>query len=89
MSGSGPRSTLWSRSTISDVGFQWMVRFAHGHSTNIGFHSIPYDSSGRLIQTVKQLGHPVKGGGCVRSQAKNAEWLYRWAAIGSTVVVIR
>jgi lipoprotein-anchoring transpeptidase ErfK/SrfK len=78
-----------SRSTISDVGFQYMIRFAHGHTTNIGFHSIPYDSSGHLIQTVKQLGHPVKGGGCIRSQLKDAEWLYGWSPIGTTVVVVR
>jgi lipoprotein-anchoring transpeptidase ErfK/SrfK len=79
---------LWSRSSIADVGFRWMVRFAHGHTTSIGFHNIPYDSAGRPIQTHKQLGHPVRGGGCVRSADKDARWLYAWAGIGTTVVVI-
>ena len=80
--------SAWGRSTVSDVGFRWMVRFAHGHTTNIGFHQIPYDSAGRPIQSTKQLGHPVPGGGCVRSGATDAEWIYRWAGIGTTVVVL-
>lgn len=81
--------SLWSRSSTIDVGFRWMVRFAHGHTTNIGFHNIPYDGAGRPIQSTKQLGHPVAGGGCVRSADKDAHWLYEWAAVGTKVVVIR
>lgn len=77
-----------SSSPISHVTFRWMIRFTQGHSLSIGFHSIPRDSQGRPIQTLEQLGHPVVGGGCVRSRDADARWLYDWAGVGTSVVVL-
>lgn len=70
--------------------FRWMVRFAHGEKARIGFHDIPrWASNGRAIQAEEALGDPIGRGGCVRQSAENARWLYGWAAVGTTVVVLR
>jgi hypothetical protein len=72
------------------VTFDWMVRFAHGHALSIGFHSIPrYMGSGKPIQSESSLGAPIGHGGCVRQRPVDAQWLYGWAQIGTTVVVLR
>ncbi len=72
------------------VVFDWMVRFAHGNELNIGFHEIPrLMGSGRKIQADADLGAPIGLGGCVRQTAADAKWLYDWAPIGTTVVVLR
>jgi lipoprotein-anchoring transpeptidase ErfK/SrfK len=71
------------------VTFDWMVRFAHGHELSIGFHSIPrWIGSGLPIQSESSLGAPIGHGGCVRQRAVDAKWLYGWASIGTTVVVL-
>jgi len=80
-----------SRSTSSakyHVTFNYMVRFAHGRTTAIGFHDIP-KRNGRPIQTVRSLGQPLGHGGCVRAATPNAKWLYGWAGIGTRVYVVR
>jgi len=71
------------------VSFDWMVAFAHGHRLPIGFHSIPrWISSGLPIQSQSTLGAPIGEGGCVRQRPVDAKWLYTWAALGTTVVVL-
>ena len=71
------------------VTFDWMVRFAHGHELNIGFHDIPrVMGTGRLIQAEAQLGAPIGHGGCVRQRTVDAKWLYEWAAVGTPVEVL-
>ena len=71
------------------VTFDWMVSFAHGHSLPIGFHAIPrWMGSGNAIQSEASLGAPIGHGGCVRQRPSDAKWLYAWAAIGTTVVVL-
>jgi hypothetical protein len=70
------------------VTFRWMVRFAVGRSAAIGFHSIPRYYDGRSMQTLAQLGLPVGKGGCPHSADADAEFLYRWANVGTTVVVL-
>jgi lipoprotein-anchoring transpeptidase ErfK/SrfK len=71
------------------VTFRWMVRFAHGKTLNIGFHDIPRTmGTGRPIQAEEDLGAPVGHGGCVRQRTADAQWLYRWATVGTTVVVL-
>ncbi len=79
--------STWSYSTHYGVAFQYMVRFAHGHSASIGFHSIP-TRNGHPIQSVASLGQALGLGGCVRSAKPNATYLYRWAKIGTRVVVL-
>lgn len=72
------------------VTFRWMVRFAWGEKARIGFHDIPrWASSGRTIQATRDLGEPIGRGGCVRQSPENARWLYGWADVGTTVVVLR
>ncbi len=64
-----------------------MVRFAHGRSLAIGFHSIPVDAAGTPLQTLAELGSH-RSAGCVRQEAGKAAQLYGWAEIGTTVVVL-
>lgn len=72
------------------VMFDWMVSFAHGHTLPIGFHSIPrWLGSGKPIQSESSLGAPIGHGGCVRQRPVDAKWLFSWASIGTTVVVVR
>jgi hypothetical protein len=85
---------VYSKSPYSNnprygVTFRWMVRFTFGHAAAIGFHSIPRYYGGKPMQTVAQLGQPVGRGGCPHSADANALFLYRWAGIGTKVVVVR
>ncbi len=64
-----------------------MVRFAHGSSLAIGFHSIPRDRYGRPLQSESELG-TYRSSGCVRQADHKAAALYAWAPIGTTVVVL-
>lgn len=64
-----------------------MVRFAHGRTLAIGFHSIPRWSNGAPMQTEAQLGS-YRSSGCVRQRDDKAAALYAWAPIGTTVVVL-
>ena len=76
-------------SSAPGLTFAFMTRFAHGRKADIGFHTIPrYNGSGRLTHPVSQLGLPVGHGGCVHLADKDAAYLYRWAHVGTTVVVI-
>jgi len=82
--------TVYSRSEdatgIDDSGtMRFMVRFAHGASAAIGFHDIPVDE-GRRVQTRDELGTPLSHG-CIRQARPDAKALWRFAPIGTTVVV--
>ena len=71
---------------IDDSGtMKYFVRFAHGDRAAIGFHDIPIDD-GDPVQTVAQLGTP-QSHGCIRQQRKDAIALWRFAPLGTTVVV--
>lgn len=78
----------YSQSLDGSVTMQYMVRFVYGNTRWIGFHSIPRDRAGNLIQPLSALGTPTSSG-CIRQQLHNAERLYRFAPIGTRVVVIR
>lgn len=81
--------TVAAASPKYHVTFDWMVRFAHGHELSIGFHSIPrFMGSGKPIQSESSLGAPIGHGGCVRQRPVDAKWLFGWADIGTTVVVL-
>ena len=65
----------------------YMVRFARGaQGGNIGFHEIPFQY-GNPVQTLAQLGQPLSGG-CVRQALPDAIWMWQWAQLGTTVVVL-
>jgi hypothetical protein len=81
---------VYSRSAhatgIDDSGtMRFMVRFAHGDRAAIGFHDIPVDD-GELVQTRSQLGTPLSHG-CIRQWRPDARALWRFAPVGTTVVV--
>lgn len=80
----------WTSSSVSPETMQYMVRFAHGLRTGapIGFHSIPQDGRGRLTQSVDDLGRPLSHG-CVRQRLADARFLWRFAPVGTRVVVTR
>lgn len=71
---------------IDDSGtMRFMVRFAHGDRAAIGFHDLPVDD-GRLVQTREQLGTPLSHG-CIRQWRPDARALWRFAPVGTPVVV--
>jgi lipoprotein-anchoring transpeptidase ErfK/SrfK len=73
------------------VTWGYMVRFAYGQNGgNIGFHEIPTKctaSGCSPVQSESQLGTPLSGG-CVRQATADAIWMFAWADIGTTVVVL-
>jgi len=64
---------------------RFMVRFAHGDRAAIGFHDIPVDE-GRLVQSRAELGTP-QSHGCIRQWRPDARSLWRFAPLGTPVVV--
>lgn len=64
----------------------YMVRFASGDSSPIGFHDVPAFHDGSLVQTRAQLGTPLSAG-CVRQWITDARALWRFAPVGTDVVV--
>ncbi len=71
---------------IDDSGsMKWFVRFARGQRAAIGFHDIPLVDDQR-VQTVGQLGTPLSHG-CIRQRPADARALWRFAPLGTTVVV--
>lgn len=72
---------------IEDSGtMQYMVRFAHGANAAIGFHDIPV-LNGAEVQTRAQLGTP-RSHGCIRQWRPDAKALWRFAPVGTKVVVL-
>lgn len=65
---------------------QWMVRFAKGPETSIGFHDLPKLDSGGYAETPAQLGIPLSDG-CVRQAPADAKALFDFAPVGTRVVV--
>ena len=71
---------------IDDSGsMRYFVRFTQGESAAIGFHDIPVDD-GSPVQTAADLGTP-QSHGCIRQRRPDAIALWRFAPLGTTVVV--
>ena len=72
---------------IDDSGtMMYFVRFTTGdQGAAIGFHDIPIDE-GAPVQSVAELGTP-QSHGCIRQRRPDAIALWRFAPIGTTVVV--
>ncbi|HEX2177694.1 MAG TPA: L,D-transpeptidase [Nocardioidaceae bacterium] len=66
---------------------QYMVRFTQGEQAAIGFHDIPVDQRGRPVQTRAQLGERLSSG-CIRQARPDAIALWRFADVGTDVVVV-
>lgn len=80
----------WTRSAVSPETMRLMVRFTHGRHRGapIGFHTIPRDRRGHPAQQVSQLGQPMSHG-CIRQRWSDALALWRFAHVGTRVVVTR
>jgi hypothetical protein len=72
-------------SGIDGSSMDFMVRFTQGDNAAIGFHDIP-EMDGEPVQTRKQLGTPLSHG-CVRQARPDAVALWRFAPVGTPVVV--
>ncbi len=74
----------------SKVTFNHMVRFTYGPDTKspIGLHAIPKYYDGTMMHSVKQLGLAIARGGCVRLSEKAAAEVYKFARVGTAVVVL-
>lgn len=81
-----------SRNTTSWHGtetMEYMVRFYRGERSNIGFHDIPLvTATGAEIQSLAELGVPLSDG-CIRQDVVDAEALWDFAPVGTSVVVTR
>jgi hypothetical protein len=67
---------------------KYFVRFTQGDTgAAIGFHDIPVDNDGDLVQTLGQLGTPLSHG-CIRQERADAIALWEFAPVGTTVVVV-
>jgi lipoprotein-anchoring transpeptidase ErfK/SrfK len=65
----------------------WTLRFAYAPSgAPVDIHGIPIDPSGHAIEPDSLLGTP-QSHGCVRMNQADAELVWNWAAVGTTVVV--
>ena len=65
---------------------RWFVRFTRGPSgAAIGFHDLPVED-GRVVQDVDQLG-TAQSHGCIRQRTSDARRMWRFAPLGTTVVV--
>ncbi len=67
---------------------RYMVRFASGDNAAIGFHDIPRDQQGDPVQTRAQLGQRLSSG-CIRQATPDAIAMWRFADVGTPVVVTR
>lgn len=64
----------------------YMVRFATGERSAIGFHDIPAFQDGTLVQSRRELGTP-KSAGCIRQWISDAKALWEFSHINTPVVV--
>lgn len=66
---------------------RWMVRFAKGPQTSIGFHEIPVeDETHERAQEPDELGAPLSDG-CIRQDTADARAMFAFAPVGTRVVV--
>jgi L,D-transpeptidase catalytic domain len=65
---------------------RYMVRFTTGAEAAIGFHNIPV-LEGTKVQTPDELGTPLSHG-CIRQWGQDAQALWDFAPLGTTVVVV-
>jgi len=83
---------VYSRSPLAtsfdyESTMRWMVRFTQGANAAIGFHAIPRSTDGEPLQTWQQLGTP-QSHGCIRQRPRDARALWRFAPVGTPVVVV-
>ena len=78
------QSTAWNGAAILPM----MIRYQETHIGHIGFHGIPiHVSDGSPYMTEAELGNRLSGG-CQRQSNVDAAFLWDFAPVGTTVVVI-
>ncbi|MEQ1872532.1 MAG: L,D-transpeptidase family protein [Ilumatobacteraceae bacterium] len=78
------QSTAWNGKAY----LPYMVRWLRTDIGHIGMHSIPIKvSDGTVYQTEAELGQRLSGG-CQRQAPADADFVWAWAEIGTTVVVV-
>jgi hypothetical protein len=63
----------------------FMVRYQRTARSSVGTHSLPLER-GRMVQGVEDLGWPLSHG-CARLEDSKAQEVYRWATLGTIVIV--
>ena len=77
-------STAWNRKAY----LPYMVRWLRTDIGHIGMHSIPLHVEDKSpYQTEAELGQRLSGG-CQRQAPADADFVWAWADIGTTVVVV-
>ncbi|MBK5223922.1 MAG: DUF4214 domain-containing protein [Acidimicrobiia bacterium] len=84
--------SVFSKSPLAWAGhhgitMEYMVRYTWGRTLALGFHSIPKYPDGRFLQSEAELGQ-YRSAGCTRQRLDDARFLYHWAPVGTTVVVV-
>jgi lipoprotein-anchoring transpeptidase ErfK/SrfK len=85
--------SVYSKSEVAtgwnfEADLPYMVRYQKTDRGNIGFHQIPiHKSDGTTYQTVDQLGERLSGG-CQRQHVLDAIFLWNFADVGTTVIVV-
>jgi hypothetical protein len=83
---------VFSKSPVAWAGYggitmEYMVRYTWGTTLALGFHSIPKRPDGTFLQSEAELGQ-YRSAGCTRQRLDDARFLYEWAPVGTTVVVL-
>ncbi|MGO9875862.1 MAG: L,D-transpeptidase [Acidimicrobiia bacterium] len=74
-------------SPSGDLTLPWTLRFAYSSDgTPIDLHGIPLEPDGTPIEPDSLLGTP-ESHGCVRLSQADAEFVWNWSTVGTTVVV--
>ncbi len=86
------RYAVYSRSAYAtsfdySATMRWMVRFTEGANAAIGFHDIPHTADGEPVQSWSELG-TAQSHGCIRQRPRDARALWRFAPVGTPVVVV-
>ncbi|MGI9053720.1 MAG: peptidoglycan-binding protein [Ilumatobacteraceae bacterium] len=77
-------STAWNGKAILPL----MIRWYETDIGNLGFHGIPIRvADGSVYQTTDELGTRLSGG-CQRQHNTDADFMWNFATVGTTVVVI-
>jgi len=85
--------TVYSKSEVAtgwnfEADLPYMVRYQKTDRGNIGFHQIPiHKADGTTYQTIDELGERLSGG-CQRQHPLDAVFLWYFADVGTTVIVI-
>ena len=78
------QSTAWNQQAFLPL----MIRYQETHIGHIGFHGIPiHVSDGSPYMTEAELGTRLSGG-CQRQANRDAAFMWAFADVGTTVVVI-